>query len=173
MKGQENFEKLMDVSILKMHLVAGLLLKQGFTIRVVPSLVSQSPEERWEYTDDGDLEITQIVEVKGWDMDFKTWEEVTYSNIIVNEAYKVLKMDEDPKHISEATKFKYDPRLYGYLTVNKSLSAGIFINGKTFPHWFSRLLPDSKEGGKPKWFCMCPRKYACFIPNLKQVCLSR
>ena len=141
----ELLRKARDVSFI----VAASLTKRGHRVRILPSSWSSTIGKPGQYVDDGDLEITQRVEVKHWpQIDFQSLDDVPYSNIIVDEAYKIEKRHELP--------------LYAYIIVNASMTGYLLIPVWTRQQWFRESRHDRREG-HDREFYFCPRDLAHFM----------
>lgn len=146
-KGHDEFTRLLTNARDVAFVVAEHLTVRGHRVRVVPNTVSPTFAERWEHTDNGDLEITQRVEVKHWPgIDFQSRHEVPYENVIVDEAYKVEKAHEVP--------------LYAYVIVNASKTGFLLIPTWTRDAWFKQRKHDKREGSMREfYFCPLARVY--------------
>jgi hypothetical protein len=130
--------------------VAAALKQRGHRVRIIPNTVSPNVKERWDHTDNGDLEISQRVEVKHWpNIDFLSREEVPYTNVIVDETYKIEK--------------EHDLPCYAHIIVNASMTGGLLIPIWTRPFWFKEIRPDRREGG-PREFYFCPLEHTIWLP---------
>lgn len=130
--------------------VASELGRRGHRVRIVPSTISPNVEERWQHTDDGDLEITQRIEVKHWpNIDFQSQAEVPYQNVIVDEVYKLEKSMTLP--------------CYAYVIVNASLTAALFIPIWSRPFWFKKKRWDRREGDEREFY-FCPVERTMWLP---------
>jgi hypothetical protein len=151
-KPTDEFRGLMANAREVAFVVATELGKRGHRVRVVPNTVSPNVEERWSHTDEGDLEITQRVEVKHWPkIDFKSRDEVPYTDIIVDEAYKIDKKHQTP--------------FYAYIIVNASMTGGLLIPIWSKAFWFKSTRHDRREG-QSREFYLCPRKQTIWFPLL-------
>lgn len=81
-------------------------------------------------------------------MDFKSLGDVPYKNIIVDEAYKLLKYP-------RAT-------LYGYVIVNSSCTGALLISRNTRGHWFDCEMIDGREGNR-RTYTVCPRDFVDYV----------
>lgn len=148
-KPTEEFTQLLrnarDVSFI----VADNLTRRGHRVRILPSSWSNTIGQPGQYVDDGDLEITQRVEVKHWPhIDFQSREQVPYPNIIVDEVYKIEKRHEVP--------------LYAYIIVNASMTGYLLIPIWTQQSWFKQARHDRREGHHREFY-FCPRELTHFL----------
>jgi hypothetical protein len=148
-KEYDEFISLLNGSRLVVFRAAAWLHKLGFAgVRILPASTTPDEASRFAHTDLGDIEITQRIEVKHWpDIDFHSLAEVPYAEVIVDEVYKL------PKHLRKTH--------YGYLIVNKSETACLFIGSKTMDQWHERELFDKREGA-PRKFMLCPKGSVVF-----------
>jgi hypothetical protein len=115
MKKRREFISNLEHSYAPVWTVGGYLASKGYTARILPPQVTPDTESRFEYQDQGDIEITQRIEVKQWvNNDFKSLDDVKYQNIIVDEKYKI-------ERYPLAT-------LHGYMILNASKTAAITIS---------------------------------------------
>jgi hypothetical protein len=128
---------------------------KGYVVSHPEQRTTPSREDRWKYTDDGDLEITltKRLEVKHWpSIDFQTLADVPYEEIIVDEKYKIDK--------------EHERRLEAYITVNKSRTAAIVISADTRHWWKVKNLYDGAEG-EHRDFYLCPKRHCSVIKITK------
>lgn len=139
-KPREEFIALLENSRLAVRAVASQLYKKGYNVRIVPNLTADSVEARWDYIDDGDIEITLRIEVKCWpNNDFKSLDDISWDEIIVDEVYKI----DNRKHKST---------LFSYVIVNASKTGCIYIPVWTSKHWFKKMLPDKREHAEREFY---------------------
>lgn len=145
-------------SLEKSHEVAEVvrqaLVRRGHQVRTLPNTVRPSSDERWEHTDDGDLEITLRVEVKHkTKVDFQSFDDFPFPDIITDEVYKVTR--------------EHAAKLYAYVIVNTSMTAAMVCGVWDRHHWFVRKIVDSRDG-LVRDFYVCPKQYATFWQLDKQ-----
>lgn len=143
---EELFSQLWALSRENQYLVAGALAKQGYFVRIIPSLLRPTVEEWREYVDDGDLELTQRIELKHRrDIDFHSVEDYPFPTVIVDEVRKA-----DLKH---------RVTLFGYMILNASLTGYLFIPRSTRAEWILEELTDSHDDTpRRKKYYLCPRE---------------
>lgn len=147
-KPREEFLGLLNVAQQNAQIVAEVLASRGYHVRILPHSISPNVEERWKHTDEGDLEITQRVELKHWpNIDFKSLDEVPYDNVIVDEAYKI-----DKEHRTT---------LYAYLILNASVTGYLLIPIWTRRYWFKKELHDGREDSERTYY-MCAKRFLAF-----------
>ena len=150
MKDDDQFRSALDQSRVAAKIVCDWLCNKGYEIEQLSQDTTPSREDRWSFVDDGDLEMItrKRIEVKHWpDIDFQSLSSVPYSEIIVDEKYKVEKNHARP--------------LLAYITVNKSMTAVIFILAKTQDKWVIKNLYDRAEGDY-RDFYLCPKRFCKF-----------
>ena len=149
MKGDKEFVRLLNNSNDVVRMVASKLYKDGYNVRILPSLISPDAESRWDYVDDGDMEIIQRIEVKYKpEIDFKSIDDFPYEDIIIDEAYKVDK--------------KYTSTLFTYIIVNKSKTGYLIIPIWTKQHWFKETKFDRREK-ENREFYLINKKYVRYM----------
>ena len=150
MKPTEEFRGLLATSHTVAHVVAKSLALEGHHVRVLPYTVTPNEAERHKHTDHGDLEIRMRVEVKHRpDIDFKTRDEFPWPSVIVDEAYKI----DDPPPLP----------LYGYVIVNASMTAYLWIQAWTRLAWFKEQEFDRRDN-QTHTFYKCPINAVCCKP---------
>lgn len=143
MKPDAEFRELFYKAREVQFVMANNLAARGHCVRIMPSALTPTREDRFEYADEGDLEIRLRVEVKHWPkIDFKSRDDVPYDNIIVDAAHVLEKRQEMP--------------LYGYVIVNASMTGYLLIPIWTRGHWFKETKHDRREG-RDREFYLCPR----------------
>jgi hypothetical protein len=124
-----------------------------YSTRVPIQQTTPNEEDRWQYVDDGDFEITcdglvYRAESKYWPkIDFHSVRDVRYRNIIVDEAYKIKREHKLP--------------LFGYHIVNSSETGFMFISPVTRSYWFTERKYDKVEG-EERDFVFCPKEYIAY-----------
>ena len=101
-----------------------------------------------EYSDSGDLEILHRVEVKRRpSMDFSGADNFPYRSVIV-----------DACHCYDRAR----PKPYAYVILNSSMSSGIVVECRTFPHWV-RVTKTDRAKGRDREFYECPIDLCRFV----------
>ena len=132
------------------QVAAEWLRSSGYPVIVRPTFVRPTVEERREYSDDGDLEILQRVEVKQRpDMDFREPRDFKFKTIIV-----------DVCHTYDQAR----PKPHAYMILNASLSAAFVVKCSTRPQW-SRVWRTAR--GREREYYECPLNLTEFVrmPN--------
>lgn len=102
--------------------VTRYLHNQGHTVLVRPVSIRPSFEKRWEYIDDGDLEIIQSkhIEVKHRDIDFSGTHDFPFDQVFIDSCYKYDTKKQKP---------------YAYFLVNKKMTGAFIVKCETAPQW--------------------------------------
>lgn len=151
MKDDSVFRESLERSRVISDQVLNWLKSIGHHVTHLPQSTTPDRESRWQHTDQGDLVIRQRIEVKHWpNIDFKSFDDVPYDNIIVDEAYKIQK----PGGLS----------VHSYVIVNASADRAIIILSTTKKHWFTETKWDRMENSQRE-FCFCPKEH-CIIVRL-------
>lgn len=120
---------------------------QGLPVVVRPTFVRPTAAERREYSDGGDLEILQRVEVKQRpEIDFQEPADFPFSSIIVDVCHK------------------YDqarPKPYAYLILNASLSAAFVVKVGETRHAWKKVARNAR--GRVRDYYECPVSMAQFV----------
>lgn len=123
--------------------MANNLQARGHCVRLMTNALTPNRERRFEYTDEGDLELRMRVEVKHWPtIDFHSLDDVPYANIIVDTAHSLELPREMP--------------VYGYTIVNASMTGYLLIPAWTRGAWFKERRHDRREN-KDREFYFCPK----------------
>lgn len=123
--------------------MANNLQARGHCVRLMTNALTPNREQRFEYTDEGDIEIRLRVEVKHWPkIDFHSLADVPYPNVIVDSA--------DSLERNQAL------GLYAYTIVNASMSAYLLIPVWTRKAWFKERRHDRREQ-RDRDFYFCPK----------------
>lgn len=143
---RQEFVDLMLESRKVTWLVASKLLSLGEHVRLVPNIIAPDEKSRWDYVDDGDIEISHRIEIKHWpNIDFKSVDDIPYQEIIIDEAYKIEKV--------------HRLKLYAYIIVNSSMTGGIIISALTKKNWRKVTKFDTRE----------KRQMDCYVIDKKNV----
>ena len=154
MKEDSVFFKALDKSRKVNNVVCDWLKKKGYEVDLLPQEtrpIDAPKEDRWKYTDSGDIEIIERkrIEVKQRpSLDFKSFNDLPYENIIVDEEYKIDKNHDSPIH--------------SYFILNKSMTVAMVIMAETKKHWVKQKKFDTVEG-EYRCFYLCPKKYCKMV----------
>jgi len=132
------------------QVAAEWLRSSGYPVIVRPTFVRPTAEERRQYSDGGDLEILQRVEVKQRpEIDFKDPRDFPFSSIIV-----------DVCHAYDQAR----PKPHAYMILNASLSAAFVVKCSTRRQW-SRVERTAR--GRARDYYECPLNLTEFVrmPN--------
>jgi hypothetical protein len=160
MKDDDTFFAGLNKSREVAELVCQWLKRKGYDVTHPPQKTRPRNvpiEERWRYTDDGDLEIKLNGEIKRIEvkyrpeMAFRSGNDIPYHEIIVDEQYKI-----DGAHTYP---------LLAYIIVDKTKRCAMMITEKTKDYWYASTKFDRKEQ-EERTFCMCPKEHCLFF-NLR------
>lgn len=118
------------------------LSAKGYPVIVRPTFERPDTDAIAEFSDHGDLEIVQRVEVKRRvGLDFTSKDDFPYSTLIV-----------DACHCFD----KAHPKPYAYIIFNKDMSAAFVVNTKeTMKEWKTTRRHDAKKA-RDRSFYECP-----------------
>lgn len=135
----EDFFKGLCSSIGPVHHVASWLIKQGYMVRIRPTIVRPDFKDRFEYDDGGDLDITMTINVKARTFDFTSAEDFPYKTIMLDEARNI-------KANGLQTLF--------YISLNKAWTHCSVVRQDTKAHWVKREVDASNTKDKrTNWEC--------------------
>ena len=121
----------------------------GYEIHVPKIRVRPDSAQRMDYSDDGDIKLIEVIEVKRRKMQFSSIEDFKYPTIIV-----------DVCHTFDNREYK--PRCY--VIVNEPMTGAIIINvHKTRKHWRKRTKTDN-HAGREREFYECPIHLCSYMP---------
>jgi hypothetical protein len=131
------------------EVAARWLSQQGYPVVIRPTFVRPTVSEMLEYSDSGDLEIIQRVEVKQRvDIDFSGAGDFPYETVIV-----------DACHCYDNSR----PKPYAYIIFNASLSGALIVNVReTVSQWVKVEKKDRKKNRVRKFY-ECPVSAARFV----------
>lgn len=126
--------------------VALWLKRIGYDVKLnVPDLRPDAAE-RFRYSDTGDIEVLQRIEVKRRSIDFTSAGDYPFPTIFVDEVYKV------------------DARLkglLGFVIVNAAGTHAACVTPATKPRWTRETKFDLRQQRDCTWYC-CPPELAFF-----------
>jgi len=111
--------------------VASYLQRHGAQISVPEIVARPNFAQRFDYQDQGDIQLNQRIEVKQKLIDFTCAADYPYPTIMVDAAYKVDAMPWG--------------HLHSYFVVNKSCTHAAYLHGSTRPQWRTEEVYDRKE----------------------------
>lgn len=125
------------------------LRSQGYPLVVRPTFVRPTSDQMAEFSDSGDLEIMQRVEVKQRvDIDFTSADDFPYQTVIV-----------DACHCYD----KARPKPYAYIIFNSQLTHAMVVNVReTIGAWSRTVKLDRKKNRRRKFY-ECPVSEARFV----------
>jgi hypothetical protein len=125
------------------------LSAKGYPVVIRPTFERPSVEQMGEYSDDGDIEIVQRVEVKRrQNLTFTSKEDFPYETIIV-----------DACHCYD----KARPKPYLYIIFNREMTAAFVVDVKhTLSQW-QRVMKRDRFKGRNRVFYECPLSAVSFV----------
>lgn len=125
------------------------LSERGYPVIVRPTFERPSVEQMGEFSDDGDLEIIQRIEVKRrQSLTFTSKADFPYETIIV-----------DACHCYDNAR----PKPFAYIIFNREMTAAFMVNVRgTFSEWVKVEKRDSAKG-RDRVFYECPLKLVSFV----------
>jgi hypothetical protein len=129
-------------------LAAKWLSSKGFNVTVRASSIRPDAKERMKYSDNGDLEIVQRVEVKRRRVDFTGAHDYPYPSVFVDVAHTYDNATVKP---------------YAYLLINRKGTHCAVVLGKTRPQWIKSEKMDN-HAGRLRTYYLCPVELCEFYP---------
>jgi len=145
-KSDKQFLEQLEESHIYVRQVANWLMSKGYDVKINPASVRENYEDRWEHTDDGDLEVRLRIEVKHRKLDFNGPDDYPYDTVLLDECYKV-----DGREAS----------LYGYVILNKDASVAAVASKSTMNHWV-RERKYVRDDGEERDSWACPVELCTF-----------
>ena len=128
--------------------VARWLSDLGYNVTVKPLSIRPDVSQMGQYSDNGDLEITQRIEVKRRPgIDFSSPDDFPYPTVIV-----------DVAHAWD----KARPKPYGYVILNASATACLVVKGDT-AHLWQKLRKWDRAKQRERTFYECPVEICDFF----------
>jgi hypothetical protein len=130
-------------------LVAQWLNSKGYSVKVNP--IREAPEHaKWEgYADDGDIEISQRVEVKRLSSEFTSAHDWPHG-----------------RHFIVCAKHSFDraaPKPFAYVYLSKSGTSAAVVIGSTKGSWYAEKRRDQRYSDVYQTFYFCPLEHIKFI----------
>lgn len=130
------------------EVVTRWLVQRGYAVVVRPTFERPNPSQRFDYSDSGDLEIVQTVEVKRRGFTFTCKEDFPYPSTFVDTCH----------HYDKA-----HPKPYAYVHLNREMTAALIIEGRTRSHW-SRSVVNVGSQGRVKELYVVALDYTQIVP---------
>lgn len=127
--------------------IAKWLQKKGYAVTVLPLRIREKIEDMSQFSDSGDIEIRQRVEVKQRFLDFHDKESYPFQTVIVDVAH---------------TWDNARPKPFAYIITNKSSSCCLMVKGDTKKHW-KKVEKMDKKKQRMRTFYECPIEYCEFF----------
>lgn len=130
MLSESKFKERLEGSKADVQKVGEWLKGKGFDVLVRPTICAPNKEERYDYADDGDIEIRFRVEVKKrHNVQFTCKEDYPYPTIFLDETYKVD---------------GWGPgTLYAYIVLSKDAKHAALVPRNTRMQWVKRETWDT------------------------------
>lgn len=129
------------------NVAAEWLSSHGYPVIVKPIFERPKSSDMAEFSDDGDLEIIQRIEVKRRkSLTFSSKEDFPYNSLIV-----------DVCHTYDKAKVKP----YFYLILNKNMDCAFICYSKHQKHW-KKISKFDRFKGRDREFYECPMEYVKF-----------
>jgi len=123
-------------------IAAKWLSDQGYPVIVRPTFERPSAEQMSEYSDDGDIEIVQRVEVKRrQNLTFTSKEDFPYDTLIVDACHCY-----DRAH----------PKPYAYIILNREMTKAFVVNVRDTHQLWKRVKKNDRFKGREREFYECP-----------------
>tara|TARA_X000001382_G_C3140483_1_gene169407 strand:+ start:486 stop:944 length:459 start_codon:yes stop_codon:yes gene_type:complete len=116
--------------------------KKGIPVEIQPMQKAKRHKDWKDHTDDGDLLISQRIEVKNVSADFTSENDWKFGNKFIVCA----------KHSWDMAQLKP----YAYMIVNKNKTHVAIVYGKTKKHWFVEERTDKRYDNVKQEFYFCP-----------------
>jgi hypothetical protein len=129
--------------------VAGFLKGRGAEVSVPELKVRPDFTQRFAYQDDGDIHITQRVEVKRKQLDFTCADDFPFATVMTDAAYKINSIPWG--------------HLHSYFVLNRAMTHAALVLNHTRPQWVEETVYDSKERER-RTYLACPKELAHFFP---------
>lgn len=127
-------------SRIAVDVVAKWLSEKGYPVIVRPTFIRPDPSQMHQYSDNGDLEIIQRVEVKRRSFDFTCKQDFLYNTVIV-----------DSVHAYD----RANPKPYAYVILNNDMTYAFVVECKTYPRW-ERITHMEKARNRERTVYLCP-----------------
>jgi hypothetical protein len=159
-----HFVKRLQASDFYKCLVGLWMLHEGFNVTMFATEVRPDSKERFDYADEGDLEVWNKetprtrVEVKGSTYKFTGKEDFPFPDSIVETAYKLdhLKYNGEP-----------DPRPLWVFRLNMNISHCVFMTGASRCYWEKKSFYNNMINGESTCYYL-PREHLMFraVPDM-------
>ena len=148
MKTDAEFLSALSESQAAVNKVATWLKNRGAYVTVPEVKVRPSFDQRMDYQDDGDILITQRVEVKHKQVDFTSEQDYPYETLMLDASYKI-----------DALGWGH---LDCYVLMNKAKTHVAVVPAATRGFWEKTTVCDRKERDR-RCYYVCPKHLATFF----------
>ena len=128
-------------------LVAKWLRRKGYPVITRPTFERPDPSRMAEFSDSGDLEILQRIEVKQRkSLTFTSQNDFPYSTIIV-----------DACHCYDNAR----PKPFAYIILNREMTAAFLVPSSSYRHW-TKIKKHDRFKNRDRCFYECPMIHVQF-----------
>jgi hypothetical protein len=128
--------------------VAKWLREKGYPVVVRPTFERPDPTQMSNFSDSGDLEILQRVEVKQRkSLTFTSRDDFAYPTLIV-----------DACHCYDNAR----PKPFAYVILNRSMTAAFLVPNASRSHWL-KIKKYDRFKGRERCFYECPIEHVQFV----------
>jgi len=128
---------------------------KGYRVEIPETRIRPDPSVRMDYSDNGDLIVRAVAEVKRRGFNFKSIEDFRYPSIIVDVCHKF-----DDAH----------PKPFVYMILSSDMTGMIVVPvAATMEYWTKKVRKDN-HAGRERSFYECPLsvcRYEKFTPTKK------
>ena len=129
--------------------IAQWLSERGYPVKVNPSPIADEHKNWKSYVDNGDIEITQRVEIKEISQTFtsaKDWP--------IKDKFIVC-----AKHSFD----RATPKPFAYIILSKDRNHAAIVMGSTYEYWYIEKRQDSRYENVSQEFYFCPLEHIKFV----------
>ena len=149
MKTDAEFINALADSQAAVDLVAAHLRHYGAQITVPEVKVRPSFAQRMDYQDQGDILLTQRIEVKHKQIDFTCADDYPFETVMLDAAYKIDAMPWG--------------HLHSYVLVNRAKTHAGLVKSSSRPQWSQTTVYDRKERERRAYY-VAPVSVTWFFP---------
>lgn len=154
MKSYKEFVEAWEASQPYIEAVFQWLRSLGYDVTKKHQELTPDYGSRWEHTDDGDLEIVRIAEVKSMRFNFDSLKSYPYDDVIVNESYKIDTREKN--------------QLDSHFICSNDMSCMLVVPPTTRRHWFKDVKYDRAVKEHREYYFV-PKGKCLFRPLKKEI----
>lgn len=129
---------------------AQILNNIGLTVTIPPTNIRPNPEQRMDYSDNGDLVLNLRVEVKRRNLHFTSTQDYPFPTIIVDVCHKYNNPQTKPLF---------------YLIFNQTMTHIAIIHcATTEQYWTTRTINTPVRGPRDRDYYECPKEHIKIVP---------